>query len=185
MLCFLFCFFSFVVGVVRLRRSLVSQETYKFIANHPFIFVIHERRTDLTLFIGRCMKPTAVAVHHTELWLCICFEFVSILGRGGSCLQHKCRFLQAINVLSCVFISSSDNSKRMQVAVSVSGKLWQNFKKIKWQLWVEKAGGVAVLKVGCSIICKFTFWGCCLGNWHYITAWVSLLKGPLSCMSIT
>jgi hypothetical protein len=65
--------FFFVVGVVRLRRSLVSQETYKFIANHPFVFVIHERRTDLMLFIGRCMKPTAVVMHHTELWLCICF----------------------------------------------------------------------------------------------------------------
>lgn len=84
-------FFSFVVGVVRLKRSLMSRETYRFIANHPFIFVIHERRTDLTLFIGRCMKPTAVVVHHTELWSCICFEFVSILGWGGSCSQHKCR----------------------------------------------------------------------------------------------
>lgn len=83
-------FFSFVVGVVRLKRSLMLQETYKFIANHPFIFVIHERRTDLTLFIGRCMKPTAVVVHHTELWWCICLEFVSILGWGGSCSQRKC-----------------------------------------------------------------------------------------------
>uniref|UniRef100_A0A1V1FTD1 Putative serine protease inhibitor 1 isoform B n=1 Tax=Reticulitermes speratus TaxID=60591 RepID=A0A1V1FTD1_9NEOP len=55
------------VGVMRLKRSLMSQETYKFIANHPFIFFIHERRTDLTLFIGRYMKPTAVVVHHSEL----------------------------------------------------------------------------------------------------------------------
>jgi len=89
-LCFLLCFLSVVVGVVRLKRSLMSQETYRFTANHPFVFVIHERRTDLMLFIGRCMKPTAVVVHHTELWLCICFEFVSILGWGGSCLQHRC-----------------------------------------------------------------------------------------------
>ena len=94
--CFLFCFFflsffpSFLVGVMRLKRSLMSQETYKFIANHPFILVIHERQTHLTLFIGRYTKPTAVVVHHTELWLCICFEFVSILGWGGSCSQHKC-----------------------------------------------------------------------------------------------
>jgi hypothetical protein len=87
---FLFCFFSFVVGVVRLKRSLISQETYKFVANHPFIFFIHERRTDLTLFIGRYMNPTAVVVRHSELWLCICFELVSILGWGGSCLQCKC-----------------------------------------------------------------------------------------------
>jgi len=55
------------VGVMRLKRSLMAQETYRFIANHPFIFVIHERRTGLTLFIGRCMTPTAVFVHHTEL----------------------------------------------------------------------------------------------------------------------
>jgi serine protease inhibitor len=66
-LCFLCCLFSFVVAVVRLKRCFELQETYRFIANHPFIFVIHEKRTDLTLFVGRFTKPTTVSVHHTEL----------------------------------------------------------------------------------------------------------------------
>jgi hypothetical protein len=66
----------------------------------------------------------------------------------------------------------------MLVAVSVSCKVWHYFTQMKWQLSAQKVGGAAVLKVGCSIICTFTSWECCLGNSHYIIAWVSLLKEP-------
>ena len=77
-------------------------------------------------------------------------------------------------MLSCVLISASDNSKWL----CLSFKLWHNFENMKWRLSVEQVGGAAVLKVGCSIMCKFTLWGSCLGNSRYITAWVSLLPEP-------
>jgi hypothetical protein len=64
----LFCFFlSLVAGVMRNKRSLRSTEIHEFIANHPFVFFVRERRTDLTLFVGRVVKPLDVGVHHDEL----------------------------------------------------------------------------------------------------------------------
>jgi serine protease inhibitor len=50
-----------------MKRSLLSRETYEFIANHPFIFFIHRKETDLTLFVGRFVKPAGGSVHHEEL----------------------------------------------------------------------------------------------------------------------
>jgi len=66
--CYFFYFFSFfVAGVIRMKRSLLSTETHKFIANHPFVFFICENETDLTLFVGRFVKPTGEFVHREEL----------------------------------------------------------------------------------------------------------------------
>jgi hypothetical protein len=63
----LFFSLSLVAGVVRNKRSLGSTEVHEFIANHPFVFFVRERRTDLMLFVGRVVKPSGVGVHHDEL----------------------------------------------------------------------------------------------------------------------
>lgn len=141
-----------------MKRSLTSQEAYKFIANHPFIFFIHERQTDLTLFIGRYMKSTALAVHHTELWLCICFEFDTIK-RLMWIVFAACSSLQASYMLSHIFLSVSDTSKPLQVAFYVNFKLWHHFLSKCWE-----AGDAATMNMGCSAVCKFTSWQWCLGN---------------------
>jgi serine protease inhibitor len=65
--CYSFVFSLFVAGVIRMKRSLMSREILEFIANHPFIFFIHKKEADLTLFVGRFVKPRVAVVHHEEL----------------------------------------------------------------------------------------------------------------------
>jgi serine protease inhibitor len=52
---------------MRLKRSLGSTEIHEFIANHPFVFFILDRQTDLMLFVARVVSPSGVGEHHDEL----------------------------------------------------------------------------------------------------------------------
>ena len=42
---------------IMLRSMLIGEKKFKFKCNRPFIFVIHETRSNGILFIGKYVKP--------------------------------------------------------------------------------------------------------------------------------
>jgi serpin B len=46
------------IGVVTIGVPEKPKPPVEFIANHPFVFVIRERRCGLILFLGRVSEPT-------------------------------------------------------------------------------------------------------------------------------
>ena len=51
-----------------MRRSIMSSgETYEFIADHPFVFMIYSNEYDVVLFVGKYAFPIESLLRHEEL----------------------------------------------------------------------------------------------------------------------